>query len=206
MKRIFKDKKLELKAWLWFIIIVVMLSFVENISYVSNTRFLDTHIRVREKNETSFDSSLHPVINSFAPTVKIRGYPYLEIRGRYILLKLFAPGYPYELNPIYGLLLIAVSVIFLRRMKYYDINKPFSSQMMGGVRQVAFACIIFALADYLRLYLINKYILATTDGLYRLERFGFFDRPGYWAAILIFWLYKILKKAEVLQQEQELTV
>lgn len=188
-----------------------MLAAFSHISDLLTDQMYDpTDIKVEEKDlrlRYTENDSLHPVIRAFSPTVVVKGKPFIKVEGNY-LVNFFAPGDSVE-DPLFALLFISLAIIFLFRIKKIsriDIDKPFTSQMVIGIKWAGICCLVFALLDYLRLYLINNYIKDVTDNIYHLERFTFFSSTFAWAGLLLSWLYRILRKAEVLQIEQELTV
>ncbi len=202
----FKNKKLGLTIWLCSIILLSLMALADNLN---NLPLDEVYIKVEEEKISSqffFEDSVRPTIRTFDESTVIKGHPYLKIKEGNMLLKLFAPGDDIFLDPIYTLLILSICIIFLIRMKTYNVEKPFSSQMVEGLKQAGITCFIFAAADYFRLCLVNKHIQSITQNIYHLEKFTIFSIVAFWIGILLSSLYKIMKKAEVLQQEQDLTV
>jgi hypothetical protein len=98
-----------------------------------------------------------------------------------------------------------LGIIFLVRVRKLNLNKLFSPGVISGLGWAGITCFVFAVLHYLRMYLINNYVIEATQKNYHLEHFSIINAYT-WAGILVTWLYRILQQAEQLQTEQELTV
>jgi hypothetical protein len=198
-----RNKKLQLMAYLGFIILISLGSIVTKL-IVSDGEFL---IKVVEKkgHGVAYPATGYP-LKTFNEETRIYGQTYLQVlSNRNSLAIFFEPDFLIE-DTVYAMLLISVCTVFLLRVRKMDMDKPFTPQFVEGIFSAAKVCIVFWALDYFRLFMINKYVLRVTDNQFKIEKVFIMSIPAVWFAILLFWLYKILKKAEVIQQEQELTV
>ncbi|MBC7872830.1 MAG: hypothetical protein H7Y01_02480 [Ferruginibacter sp.] len=199
------DKKTGIIIMICGIMLLVFSSLVEKLSGPS---FDEIYIKVEEKDlklRYTVADSLRPVIKTYNANVQITGHPYFKMKKENHVLGLFIPDFAmYDI--IYGFLILSVCVIFLKRMWKFDPDKPFSSQIVEGVKYAAIACFIFTGIDYFRFVLINNYILDATNNFYHLKKFHFHTTPLAWSGVLLIWLYRIIQKACALQTEQEFTV
>jgi hypothetical protein len=188
---------------IWFSVFIVL--GISCLSDIIDWGF-PTEIRVEPKEpKLRFleNDSLRPLIMPVNENLEIRGKPYLTVKHNSII-KFLNPDDIFD-DPLNAFLLIAVGLIFLLRVKKLNPEKLFSQPAVTGIRWVGICFFMAGIIHYLRLRFINNYVLDVTDGKYHLQDFSFIN--GYmWSGILLTWLYRILKQAEQLQTEQELTV
>jgi hypothetical protein len=142
-------------------------------------------------------------INTISADVQLKSHPYLMINK--FLPSFFAPKQTLN-DPVYALLLMSICVLFLIRAKKIKLKNLFSSHFVKGIYWAGLLCFLFGLIEYIRHFLLNKYILQLSHDTYQLPHFYVFGSIILWLGILLSWLYRILKQAEVLQKEQELTI
>ncbi|MEI2740385.1 MAG: hypothetical protein V9F01_16550 [Chitinophagaceae bacterium] len=196
--------KIALAGSLCLIIAIFLGNLTEKITSPSGY----VEIRVRENKR---DISLAPVkqrpsIDSFDAKTTIVGHPYLEISFNHRnWIEIFAPDLVF-FDPIVALCVISICLVFLLRLKKIDPDKPFSIQVLAAVKWATIITFTFAGIDYLRLYLLDEYVMKVTNNIYRLPIFSIPSSGLFLLGICLLLLFRILQRAELIQQEQELTV
>jgi hypothetical protein len=196
------DKRNLFIIWLCAIILAAASAIFEEAKNAIN-RKVEIQVERTLNNSPSIVSDSVGKTNVISEDVQLKSHPYLIIDK--FLPSFLAPKQTLN-DPVYGLLLICICILFLIRAKKIYLRNLFSSGFVKGIYWAGLLCFLFGLIEYLRHFFLNKYILQVSHDTYQLPHFYVFGSIILWLGILLSWLYRILKQAEVLQTQQELTI
>ncbi len=196
--------KIALAGSLCLIIAIFLGGLSDKIT--SPSGFVEIKVREKKKDFLIDPLKLRPSIDSFDAMTTIVGHPYLEIKfNRRNWIEIFAPDLVF-FDSLVALCVISICLVFLLRLKKIDPDKPFSIQVLAAVKWATIIAFIFSGIDYLRLYLLDEYVMEVTNNVYQLPIFSIHSSGLFLLGVCLLLLFRILERAELIQQEQDLTV
>ena len=145
-----------------------------------------------------------PIIKSYTNT-SIKGEHILVLKENKLFLKFAAPKNELLMDNLYALAFFVCGLIIIYFFWNYNKEKPFTSRLSICLENMGTILILTFLLNSLRTHLFNKEVLALTNNEY-IYKSLLFEKPEFWASVVLLRLAYVMKKGEKLQKEQELTV
>lgn len=162
-------------------------------------------IPVTEKNfadQFFLRDSLRPVIKKYEQ-IRVEGYPYLTNEKPSFMLSRISSSYL-----LIHFISVIICLILFAQFWNYDPSQPFRGRLSKSLRYIAFAILLYCLLNWGRISLLDSYVRHTTNGDYIFDELPGLSQnimPLAFASLLLFFS-RIVKEAEGLQKEQDLTI
>jgi hypothetical protein len=140
-------------------------------------------------------------------SVQIKYSPQLEPKTRDLRSVLVGLLYNDFINILQGLAVFIIGMILVIGFWNFDFQNPFEINVSRPVYQAGFVLIFYGILSYLSILYINNYVRSETNGDYtRTSAGSVLNLILCWGGIILLRLGQVLRKAEKLKKEQDLTI